>query len=192
MNLNDENLDTIKKYSINKLTFVQTITEQEVSKVISKIAQKINEDYKGKQPCFLITMKGAIFFGVDLLRQIELPCTLDIISVKSYGEKMQNHPSDISIYYENLNLKGKDVILVEDIIDTGYTLEKLLKTLEQFQPKSISVASLVAKPEKYCVNVRIDYLGFSLPSNFIIGSGMDFNEQGRNLKGIYSLENLEK
>lgn len=176
-----------KKYTINKLSFVQTITEQEVSGVIAKIAQRINEDYKGKQPCFLITMKGAIFFGVELLRQIDLPCTLDVISVKSYGKKMKSNPSDISIHHENLDLRGKDVILVEDIVDTGYTLEKLLKTLEQFQPKSLAVASLVAKPEKYCVNVRIDYLGFSLSPEFIIGSGMDFNEQGRNLKGIYSL-----
>jgi hypoxanthine phosphoribosyltransferase len=179
----------MEKYTINKLTFKKTISEEKINEKIAEIAKKINEDYKNSQPCFLITMKGAIFFAVEILKQIEIPCTIDIISAKSYGEKMKSNPGEVSIQHNNLDLKGKDVILVEDIVDTGYTLEKLLKTLNFFSPKSVKVATLLAKPDKFCVDVHIDYLGFSMSPEFIIGFGLDFNEFGRNLKSIYTLEN---
>ena len=178
----------MEEYVINKLIFKKTISENEIDKAVSKIAKKINKDYQNSQPCFLITMKGAIFFGVELLKQIKLPCTIDVISAKSYGEKMKSN-GEVSIYHSNLDLKGKDVILIEDIVDTGYTLEKLLKTINSFSPKSVKVASLIAKPEKFCVDVHIDYLGFSVKPEFIIGYGLDFNELGRNLRGIYTLDN---
>ncbi len=177
-----------RKYQINHLNFKPYLSEREVDSAIKKIAEDINKDYKERTPVFLITLKGAMFFGVKLLQNIELDCKVEVIAAKSYGSNMHSC-GKVEVQESSINLKEQDVIIVEDIIDTGYTIDKLLKTIQKHDPRTVAVASLVAKPEKFCVDININYLGFSVPPNFIIGSGMDYDERGRNLSGIYILEN---
>jgi len=176
-----------EEYVINNLVFVPFISKNEIDDAIIKIASRINKDYKNKTPLFLITLKGAIFFAADLLRFIKIDCEIETISAKSYGEKMETS-GKVKVMLENIDLTGKDIIILEDIVDTGLTLEKLKQVINLRSPRSISVASLLAKPEKFCVDVKIDYLGFSIPPRFVIGNGLDFDERGRNLSGIYVLK----
>jgi hypoxanthine phosphoribosyltransferase len=177
----------LKEFVINDKVFKETISWQVIQQRISEIAKQINIDYQGKQPTFLIAMKGAMFFGVELLKEIQLPCIVEVISAKSYGTNMQSVPDNVAVQHHNIKLENKDVIIVEDIVDTGYTIKKLLEVINNQNPKSIAVAALIAKPEKFCIDVKIDYLGFTVSPEFIIGCGMDYDEFGRNLKGIYTL-----
>ncbi len=174
-------------YKINNLNFVPLISESEVHKTILDISKQINEDYKNSVPVFLITLKGAVFFAVKLLENIELDCEIEVISAKSYGSEMKSS-GNVIINVADLNLENRDVIIIEDIIDTGYTMDKLLPIIHKQSPRSVAIASLLAKPEKMCVDIKINYLGFNIPSDFIIGSGLDFDEKGRNLAGIYVLQ----
>ncbi|MPM71294.1 Hypoxanthine phosphoribosyltransferase [bioreactor metagenome] len=136
---------------------------------------------------FLIALNGAMFWAVELLKEINLQCKLETIHAKSYGNAMQSD-GNVSVMYNNMDLENKDIIIIEDIVDTGYTMQKLLETINIQKPKSVAIAALITKPEKIVINIKIDYLGFAIPPEFIIGCGMDYKEFGRNLRGIYRLK----
>lgn len=176
-----------EKYVINNLNFIPLIPKHEIDVATIRIASQINEDYKNSTPIFLITLKGAVFFAINLLRYIKLDCEIETISARSYGQKMESS-GNVKIKFESKNLQNRDVIIIEDVIDTGYTLEKLKQVISLKSPRSLAVASLLAKPEKFCTDIKIDYLGFNVPPKFVIGEGLDFDEKGRNLSGIYVLE----
>ncbi len=178
---------TPERYQINNLNFIPFISKNEVDNAILEISKQINFDYKNSTPVFLITLKGAVFFAVKLLENINLNCEIHVISAKSYGSQLESS-GNVMIKVEELNLQNRDVIIIEDIIDTGYTMEKVLSVIQKTSPRSVAIASLLAKPEKACVDIKIDYLGFNIPAQFVIGSGLDFDEKGRNLSGIYILE----
>ncbi|HRT68502.1 MAG TPA: phosphoribosyltransferase family protein, partial [Bacteroidota bacterium] len=128
--------------------------------------------------------KGAMVFAADLIREIQLPVRIETIIAKSYGMNIETS-GKVNIIKNDLNINGEDVIVVEDIIDTGITMAKLLKNLERDKPRSISVCSLLFKPDKIIEKIDIKYLGFSIDPLFVIGYGIDYAEQGRNLKDIY-------
>jgi len=164
--------------------FRKFITKEEIEDIISVLAEKINKDYAGKELIFLVTMKGALFFSADLIRAVGLPCRIEVIRASSYGSGMK--PGEVvETKAEGLNIEGKDVIILEDIIDTGRTMKKIIQDLETYKPASINVATLLAKPDMIEEELEITYLGKEIPPEFVVGYGLDYAEHGRYLENIY-------
>ncbi len=162
------------------------ISPQEIDDKISIIADSINSDYKDKSPVFLTILNGAVVFATDLLRKINLDCEIEFLSAKSYGNAMQTS-GKVDLKHYGLNLKDRDVIIVEDIVDTGHTMTKLYENLKQYEPKSIKSASLLSKPAMRQVEVKVHYLGFEIEPVFVVGYGLDYASKGRQLPAIYKL-----
>lgn len=170
---------------INNKKFDLYLDEIQIQEIVNKMALRIREDYSNKVPYFIIILKGAVFFASDLIRAVELDCRIDIIRAKSYGSEMNS--GDLQIQYLNDNLTDKDIIIIEDIIDTGKTLSALITHLKQHNPASIEIASLLSKIPPSNLDFRAKYIGKDIDNMFVIGYGLDFDEQGRHLKNVYIL-----
>ncbi len=164
------------------------ISEEDVDERINELAQKINEDYAGKTVHLICILKGSIFFTCELAKRITLPVTLDFMSVSSYGGGTES--SGTVKIRKDLDepIAGKDVIVVEDIIDSGRTLSNLLKVLKTRNPKSIRLCTLLDKPDRRVVDVDVDYTGFAIPDKFVVGYGLDYDQNYRNLPYIGVVE----
>ena len=166
------------------------LSEDEIKSRVSSLGQQITTDYEGiEEPLILIgILKGSVFFLSDLSRQIDLPITFDFMAVSSYGNEATSS-GDVRILKDlDQKIEGKHVIIVEDIVDTGYTLSYLMKNLESRGAKSIKIASLLNKPERRIISVDIDYLGFNIPDEFIVGYGIDYAQKYRNLPFIATIK----
>ena len=173
-------------YQIDNYIFKKNIDVVEINKKIKKIAEQINIDYQDKTPLFLITLAGGIFFGVELLKHIKLKCKCEVISAKSYGKNMKSS-GNVAIEMFNCEIENEDVILIEDIVDTGLTMTKVIKEIQNRNPASLSIATLINKPICNKYELTLNYVGFNLGSEFIVGCGLDYKGYGRNLDSIYSL-----
>lgn len=160
------------------------LTEVEVNDRIKAIGEQISRDYAGKQVHLVCVLKGGSFFMCELAKRITVPVSLDFMSVSSYGGSMKS--SGIVKIVKDLDepLKDKDVIVVEDIVDSGRTLSYLLELLEQRGPKSMKLCTLLDKPERRVVDVKVDYTGFEIPDKFVVGYGLDYDQRYRNLPYI--------
>lgn len=168
------------------LTFRPYISATEIDLAIQKMADKINSDYADKNPIFLCILKGSFIFASDLFKKIAIPSEIEFIRLKSYdGTRSTEHIQ--TILGLQVDIKDKHIIILEDIVDTGHTLDSLLKDLKKEMPASLKVASLIFKKEAFQKSFEIDYLGFEIENKFIVGYGLDYNEQGRNLPEIYQL-----
>lgn len=170
---------------LNGKTFDKYIEQGEVLAAIKRVGEQINHDYAGKKPLFIVVLKGAMFFAVELMKNIELECTMDVASAKSYGASMTS-AGQVQINLPELDFSGKDVIILEDIIDTGHTLKKMSEEILAKHPASLEIAVLVTKPAQREVEVDVKYIGMEVPPKFIVGLGFDYAEYGRNLKHIYA------
>ena len=165
--------------------FKKSIDFSEIVEKIKSVAKNINKDYTGMEPIFLITMKGAIFFATELMKYVSIPHKVEIVSAKSYGDSMENR-GEVMVLFNAMDFTDKDIIIVEDIVDSGKTIIKLKKDLLTFRPRSISVATLIIKPHRYIEPIDVDYSCFNIDNDaFIIGFGLDYKEYGRNLNGLY-------
>jgi len=171
---------------INGKIFQKFLSSYDITKIVTELADKINSDLLGKNPVFLLVLNGSIFFGGDLLRKITLDCTINSISAKSYGNEMKSSEK-VNIKEVNLDIQDKDIVIVEDIVDSGYTIKALIETLTKLNPSSIKVVALLSKPSRRKVDIKIDYIGMEIPDKFVIGYGLDYAEKGRNLPDIYAL-----
>ncbi|MGA2297787.1 MAG: hypoxanthine phosphoribosyltransferase [FCB group bacterium] len=176
-----------ENFRIKDKNFKVYISCDKIKKTVEELAARISADYTGKKPLFLVVLKGSIFFASDLLRAIDLNCEIEMIRAKSYGKEMSSS-GKVNLILSELEIEGKDVIVIEDIIDTGFTLQKLFEKLQMSNPASIEAVALVSKPSLRKVNVKVKYIGIEIPDVFVIGYGMDFAEQGRNLPAIYAME----
>lgn len=176
-------METIK---VKDLSFKPFISEKEIQLSIQKVAQKINEDYKNKTPIFLGVLNGSFMFMGDLMKLIEVDCYTSFVKMASY-EGTQSTGNINELIGLNEDIEGKDVILVEDIVDTGNTLVKLFEILKEKNPKSIRIVTLLYKPEAYKKQYKIDYVGKEIPNAFVLGYGLDYDGLGRNLSSIYVL-----
>ncbi len=165
--------------------------EEEIQGRISEIAGKINADYDGKQPLLVCILKGAVFFTADLARQIEIPCELDFMAVSSYGSASDSSGVVRILKDLDADITGRNVIIVEDIIDSGLTLSYLRKNLSARNPASVEVAALLTKPGRRQVDIKCRYIGFEVVDRFVVGYGLDFNENYRNLRFIAVLPEEE-
>ncbi len=167
------------------------IPETEVDAKIEELGKKISEDYAGKTVHLICILKGSVFFVCELAKRITVPVTLDFMSVSSYGDGTAS--SGIVKIAKDLDetLEGKDVIVVEDIIDSGRTLSYLLEVLKQRHPNSMKLCTLLDKPDRRVVDVHVDYTGFEIPDEFVVGYGLDYAQKYRNLPYIGIVEGVE-
>lgn len=161
--------------------------ETELQNRIAEVAKKIDEDYQGKTVTVVSVLKGAVFFTVDLVKKMKTPIELEVMQVSSYSGTESTGKLEIKKDLDN-SIEGKDVLIVEDIIDTGFTLKYLKEYLLSKNPNSVKIAVLADKKERREVEVDIDYTCFEIPNKFVIGYGFDYNEIGRNLPYVGYIE----
>ena len=159
-------------------------TEEELKNRVAEIAAQIDKDYEGKQPLLVSVLRGSFVFMADLVRQIHVPCTVDFMAVSSYGSGTSSSGQVKIVKDLSEPIEGKDILVVEDILDSGNTLSYLLKLLEARHPASIRLCTLLDKPERRTKPVAVQYSGFSIPDEFVVGYGLDYNEKYRNLPYI--------
>jgi len=168
------------------------LTEQEVDARIQALGDKISEDYAGKQVHLVCVLKGGSFFMCELAKRITIPVSLDFMSVSSYGNDTKSNGVVKIVKDLDESLKDKEVIVVEDIIDSGRTLSYLLEMLRDRRPKSLRLCTLLDKPDRRVVEVNVDYTGFEIPDVFVVGYGLDYAQRYRNLPYIGVVEFDEK
>lgn len=164
------------------------ISEAEIHKRIKQLADQISQDYQGKTICLLCILKGGLMFLTDLSKHLTIPVTFDFIGISSYGHATQS--SGVVRITKDLedSIEGKHVLIVEDIIDSGLTLSYLIKNLASRNPASIKICTLLDKPENRKVEIPVDYVGFEVPNEFLVGYGLDFQELYRNIPYIFVLK----
>ena len=167
------------------------LSEEEVDFRIKQIAAKISKDYAGKEIHLICVLKGGVFFTCELAKRITIPVTIDFMSVSSYGNSRES--SGIVKIAKDLDetLEGKNVLIVEDIIDSGRTLYYLMDILSKRNPKSMKLCTLLDKPERRVKDVKVDYVGFNIPDEFVVGYGLDYAQRYRNLPFIGVVEGVE-
>ena len=160
------------------------LTEEEVDKRIKEIGEQISKDYAGKQVHLVCVLKGGSFFMCELAKRITVPVSFDFMSVSSYGSETKS--SGVVKIVKDLDepLEGKEVIVVEDIVDSGRTLSYLLEILEKRGTKSLGICTLLDKPERRVADVKVNYTGFEIPDEFVVGYGLDYDQKYRNLPYI--------
>ncbi|HEY9124327.1 MAG TPA: hypoxanthine phosphoribosyltransferase [Bacteroidales bacterium] len=177
----------MQSISIDNKEFIPYISKDKITLLVEHVAQKINNELCNEDVVFIGVLNGSFIFMADLIREINFHVTISFIKLASYqADKSSGEVKQIIGL--NIDLKGKTVVIVEDIIDTGITLEYLLKQIEQQQPAKIKVASMFFKPKACKMPVHIDYLGTEIPNDFVIGYGLDYNGFGRNLPDLYRLK----
>jgi len=168
------------------------LDEKKVDDRIQEIGEQISKDYEGKQVHIICVLKGSVFFACELAKRITVPVSLDFMSVSSYGDDTES--SGIVKIVKDLDekLAGKDVLIVEDIIDSGRTLSYLMEILQQRKPTSMRLCTLLDKPERRVVEVPVDYTCFEIPDEFVVGYGLDYAQKYRNLPYIGIIDELGK
>jgi hypoxanthine phosphoribosyltransferase len=157
------------------------IEEHELQTRIAELGRELSQDYAGRDLLLVGVLKGAVFFMADLMRHITVPCEVDFMAISSYGAATDSSGVVRILKDLDLNIEGRHVLVVEDIIDSGLTLSYLTRTLEARAPASLEVCTLLTKPERREVDVPVRYVGFEIPNRFVIGYGLDFGERYRNL-----------
>ena len=166
--------------------FRKSISHNKIMETVARMAADLDRDLMGKDPLFLSVLNGSFIFSSDLFKMLLMPCTISFVKMSSYeGESTTGKVKELIGLSEDI--KGKTVVILEDIIDTGLTMQKFLSILKEKEPADIRIASLLFKPEAFKGDYKIDYLGMSIPNDFIVGYGLDYNGYGRNNKAIYTV-----
>jgi hypoxanthine phosphoribosyltransferase len=176
--------------TIGDLTFEIFLTDEEILQETASLGKQLSADYAGKDLVFIAVLNGAFMFASDLMKNVSIPAEISFVKVSSYTG-LTNSEEIKELIGLNTNIQGKHVVLIEDIVDTGNTIDKLLVSLEKENPLSVKVCTLLYKPEAFKGINKPDYVGFSIPNAFVVGYGLDYNELGRNLNAIYQLKKEE-
>lgn len=166
--------------------FVPLITTEAIETRITALAKEISTDYEGRCPLFIVVLNGAFLFASELVKRIPLSCEITFIRLASYSQT-QSSGSVREIIGLNDSIEGRDIIIIEDIVDTGLTMAKLLRQINELSPASVAIATLLHKPEALKTPVDIRYTGFNIDNKFVVGYGLDYDGMGRNLDAIYVL-----
>ena len=164
------------------------VTQEEMRARIKELGKQIATDYAGKDFVLVGVLKGAYAFYADLARAIRIPLRVDFLIVTSYGSQSKTSGKVKVVTELTEDIRGKDVLLVEDIVDSGLTVQYLIKTLAKHKPRSIKVCTLLSKPERRTINVQLDYVGFKIPDKYVIGYGLDYQQKYRNLPYLAVLD----
>lgn len=171
---------------VHDKSFEIYLSEQTIQERIAALAAQINQDYAGRRPFFVTILNGSFMFAADLFKHLTIDAEICFIKLASYKGTKSTGNVITTIGLED-DLFGKDVVIVEDIVDTGKTLHNFLPKLEHQQPRSLKIATLLHKPEATQFPLTLDYIGFSIPNKFVVGYGLDYDGLGRNLKEIYQV-----
>ncbi|MES2587886.1 MAG: hypoxanthine phosphoribosyltransferase [Bacteroidota bacterium] len=171
---------------IHDKSFDIFISAEEIQSQIQILANQINEEYLGKELIFISVLNGSFMFASDLMKKISIPCAISFVKVSSYKGTGSTGRVDELIGL-NTDIEGKHVVILEDIVDTGITMNKIYSYLSAFNPASLKIGSLLYKPNAFQGKHKPDLIGFSIPNDFVVGYGLDYNEHGRNLDAIYKL-----
>lgn len=171
---------------IKDKTFETSITEADIQKRVKAVADRINQNFKGRVPVLLSVLNGSFIFAADLMRYLTIECEISFVKVASYAGTSSTGTVK-KLIGVNADLKGRDVIIVEDIVDTGVTMKNMLAMLSDYGPASLHICTLLVKPEKLTVPLNIEYCAMEIPNDFIVGYGLDYDQLGRNLRDIYTV-----
>ena len=171
---------------VNGKKFKISIPAEEIKQRVKSLGEQISKDYAGKNPLFLAVLNGSFVFAADLYREISIPSEISFVKLASY-QGVTSTGTISEVIGINEELTNRHIIIVEDIVDTGYTMQHMLETLGTRSPASIRICSLLTKPEKLQVPIDIDYVAFKITNLFVVGYGLDYDQQGRNLKDIYTI-----
>ena len=167
------------------MEFAESISANEIQKAVNRVATAINADYDGREPLFVCVLNGAFMYASDLMKRITLPCEITFVRMKSYEGTETTGKVNMLIPLQ-VDVKGRDVIVIEDIVDTGITMHAFMEELRKMGAKSVELTSMLYKPESLRYeDVKPKYYGLAIPPAFIIGYGLDINEKARNLESIY-------
>jgi hypoxanthine phosphoribosyltransferase len=172
---------------INGQTFEPFITEEQIQKRIKELAALINADYAGKTPIFIGVLNGSFIFLADLIREISVDCEMDFFKLSSYGDAKISSGQVKLLKNLNCEVAGRDILVVEDIVDSGLSIAFIKNIIEKEKPKSLKLISLLLKKGVPKIDFPVDYVGFEIPPDFVIGYGLDYAQKVRNLKSIYRL-----
>jgi len=176
----------MKRITIKDKTFETSMPEAEIKNRVKELAQQMSRDLEGKNPLFLAVLNGAFIFAADLIREMTIPCEISFVKLASY----QGTTSTGTIHEVigiNENLSGRTVVIVEDIVESGLTIKRMMEQLGTRNPASVQVCTLFFKPERLKEDLKLDYVAFEIPNDFILGYGLDYDQQGRGLKDLYTL-----
>ncbi|MCL1610305.1 hypoxanthine phosphoribosyltransferase [Marseilla massiliensis] len=168
--------------------FETSISEAEIKQRVKAVAEQINHDMAGKNPLLLAVLNGAFIFAADLMREITIPCEISFVKLASY-QGVTSSGTVKEVIGINENLSGRTVIIVEDIVESGLTMKRMIESIGTRNPASVHICTLLLKPDRLKVPLTIDYVAFRIPNDFILGYGLDYDQQGRQLKDIYTLKN---
>ncbi|MDR1743791.1 MAG: hypoxanthine phosphoribosyltransferase [Dysgonamonadaceae bacterium] len=177
----------MKSVTIKDKEFGIFIESKEIERSIEQVSQKINADLKDQNPIFVAILNGAFMFAAELMKRVSIPCEITFVRLASYrGTSSTENVKEVLGLNESI--EGRTIVIVEDIVDTGNTMAALLKQFEAMNPKEIRIASLLFKPEALKKDIKLDYVALEIPSDFIVGYGLDYDGYGRNLNDIYKLK----
>ena len=166
--------------------FETSITEAEIQERVKAVADRINKDMADKNPILLAVLNGSFMFAADLMRMLTIPCEISFVKLASY-QGTTSTGTIKEVIGINEDLSGRTVIIVEDIVESGLTIKRMIETIGTRAPKSIHICTLLIKPERLTVPLNVEYAAIEIPNDFIVGYGLDYNQQGRNLRDIYTL-----
>lgn len=177
-------MDTIQ---IKDKRFTTFIPEEKILTEVARVADEINRDLSGSDPLFVSVLNGSFMFTADLMKRLDIPCEISFVKLASYeGTSTTGRVKELVGL--NDDISGRTVVIVVDIVDTGLTMQRLLETLRAKNPKEIRIATLLVKPDKLQVDLKIDYVAMNIPNDFIVGYGLDYDGYGRNFRDIYIVE----
>ncbi len=171
---------------IKDKTFKTSISESEIKQRVKVVAEQISRDMADKNPLFIGVLNGSFIFAADLMREMTIPCEISFVKLASYQGTMSTGTIH-EVLGINEDLTNRTVIIIEDIVDTGHTMKCMIESIGTRHPASVHICTLFLKPDKLQEDVKVDYVCFSIPNDFILGYGLDYDQQGRNLKEIYTL-----
>lgn len=177
----------MSKVTLKDKTFRINIPANEINKAVGEVAHRINIELKDKKPLFLGVLNGSFMFASDLLKKITIDCEISFVKVSSYSGTNSTGTVKQLIGLDE-NIKGRTVVIIEDIVDTGLTMEKVLEQLEEMEPEAIKICTLLYKPEAFRKKIDLDYVAIVVPNDFLVGYGLDYDGLGRNLPDIYVLD----
>ena len=166
--------------------FETSITEAEIQERVKAVADRINKDMADKNPILLAVLNGSFMFAADLMRMLTIPCEISFVKLASY-QGTTSTGTIKEVIGINEDLSGRTVIIIEDIVESGLTIKRMIETIGTRAPKSIHICTLLIKPERLTVPLDVEYAAIEIPNDFILGYGLDYNQQGRNLRDIYTL-----
>ena len=176
-----------KTIQVHDKKFRKIISFEKIQKANNIIANKINKDFKNKKPIFISVLNGSFLFTADLIKKVNIECEISFIKISSYSGTQSTGNMNTLIGL-NETLKGRNVVVLDEMVDSGNTIETVITELKKLDPKTLRIATLFFKPDAYTKNIKLDYVGIKVPNDFLVGYGLDYDGLGRNLQDIYVLD----